>query len=62
MKMKRNVADALKRLFDKGDEEGIILYALSGYRSYATQKNLYENSFNTSGKEYTDKYVAMDIM
>lgn len=59
MQMKGNVADALKRLFDKGEEEGIILYALSGYRSYATQKDLYENSIKTNGKEYADEYVAM---
>ena len=59
MQMKGNAADALKRLFDKGEEEGIILYALSGYRSYATQKDLYENSIKTKGKDYTYKYVAM---
>ncbi len=59
MQMRGNAADALKRLFDKAEEEGIILYALSGYRSYETQKDLYENSIKTNGKDYTDKYVAM---
>ncbi|MCB2297418.1 M15 family metallopeptidase [Clostridium tagluense] len=59
MQLKGNAADALKKLFDKGEEEGIILYALSGYRSYATQKDLYENSIKTNGKGYTYKYVAM---
>ena len=59
MQMKGNAADALKRLFDKGEEEGIILYALSGYRSYEAQKDLYENSIKTKGKDYTYKYVAM---
>ena len=59
MQMKGNAADALKRLFDKGEEEGIILYALSGYRSYRAQKELYENSIKTNGKDYTNKYVAV---
>lgn len=59
MQMKGNAADALKRLFDKAEEEGIELYALSGYRSYETQKDLYKNSIKTNGKDYTDKYVAM---
>ncbi|MBZ9609638.1 M15 family metallopeptidase [Clostridium estertheticum] len=58
MLMKGNAGDALKRLFRKGEEEGIILYALSGYRSYATQKELYENSIKIRGKGYTYKYVA----
>ena len=59
MQMKGNAADALKRLFDKAEEEGIILYALSGYRSYRAQKELYENSIKTNGKDYTNKYVAV---
>lgn len=59
MKMEANAADALKRLFSKGKDEGIMLYALSGYRSYATQKDLYENSIKRSGKGYAYRYVAM---
>ncbi|MGH4124436.1 MAG: M15 family metallopeptidase [Clostridium sp.] len=59
MQMEEVAGDALKKLFEKSEQEGIILYGLSGYRSYATQKDLYENSIKTNGKGYTDNYVAM---
>ncbi|MBU3127574.1 M15 family metallopeptidase [Clostridium tagluense] len=58
MQMKGDAGDALKKLFEKSEQEGIILYALSGYRSYATQKELYKNSIKTNGKGYTYNYVA----
>ncbi|MBU3145489.1 D-alanyl-D-alanine carboxypeptidase family protein [Clostridium sp. CF012] len=58
MQMNEVAGDALKKLFKKSEQEGIILYALSGYRSYATQEELYKNSIKTNGKGYTYNYVA----
>ncbi len=39
-------------------EEGIILYAISGYRCYNTQNNLYKHRVKILGREEADKYVA----
>src|SRR5699024_10838323 len=36
-------ADALKEMFDEAKESGIYLHARSGYRSYETQVQLFQN-------------------
>ncbi|WP_346940291.1 M15 family metallopeptidase [uncultured Clostridium sp.] len=51
-------AKAVEEMVDAASKDGIYLYGLSGYRSYATQKNLYEYNVETQGKSYSDKYVA----
>ncbi|MEG1254876.1 M15 family metallopeptidase [Clostridium sp.] len=56
--MTKEAAKALEKLVEGASEENINLYGLSGYRSYSTQKNLYEYNVQTQGKEYSDKYVA----
>ena len=43
IQMRETAANALYALFDAGEEEGIYLYAHSGYRSYRTQKTMYYN-------------------
>lgn len=51
-------AHALEELFEQAENEGIILYAVSGYRSYQRQKSIYNSNINNHGQEYTDKYSA----
>ena len=56
----RKVAyDALKKLFSKAKEEkSFELYARSGYRSYNTQKDLYNSYVANHGQEAADKFSA----
>jgi len=43
IQMRETAADALAVLFEAAKEDGITLYAHSGYRSYRTQKTMYYN-------------------
>lgn len=52
--MREEAADALESLFQMGKDQGIILYAVSGYRSYDRQVEIYDNNVKTKGQEYTD--------
>ncbi|GAA0775947.1 hypothetical protein GCM10008908_28470 [Clostridium subterminale] len=56
--MTKESAKAVEELVDAALKDGVYLYGLSGYRSYETQKNLYEYNVKTQGESYTDKYVA----
>ncbi|WP_404353743.1 D-alanyl-D-alanine carboxypeptidase family protein [Exiguobacterium aurantiacum] len=56
--MAAEAAHALALLYYAGRKEGHTLYALSAYRSYATQKSLYTYWVNTRGTAYASKYVA----
>ena len=56
--MRREAAGALEELFGQAYEEGIYLFALSGYRSYNTQKWLFENRANKVGEEEANKLIA----
>lgn len=56
--MRKVAADALEELFKKSQEEGVNLYAISGYRSYTTQETLFQRSINLNGLEHTNKYLA----
>ncbi len=51
-------ADALKAMFDKAEESGIYLYARSGYRSYQTQVQLFQNYAAEHGEEAANRYSA----
>ena len=57
--LRKPAADALKELFEGAKQEGYILVARSGYRSYQTQKALHQSVENNHGKEYADKYSAI---
>ncbi len=51
--------EALKELFKAAnEEEGYILYARSGYRSYSTQTSLYASYVDNYGQKAADKYSA----
>ena len=56
--MAAEAADALARLYEAGRKQGHTLYALSAYRSYASQQALYTYYVNTYGRAYANRYVA----
>lgn len=49
----------LAKLYSAGRKQGHTLYALSAYRSYNTQKSIYNYWLNARGKAYASKYVAL---
>lgn len=55
IRMRETAANALYQLFDAAKEDGIYLYAHSGYRSYRTQKTMYYNRLQKKG--YDDGIV-----
>ncbi len=56
--MRREAAEALEEFFGQAHEEGIYIFALSGYRSYNTQKWLFENRAKKVGEEEANKLIA----
>lgn len=56
--MRKEAGEALDELFKAAGNEGINLYALSGYRSYKTQKDTYEERVKRQGEELADSFVA----
>ncbi|HZK57057.1 MAG TPA: M15 family metallopeptidase [Clostridia bacterium] len=56
--MRKEAAEALEEFFGQAYEEGIYIFALSGYRSYNTQKWLFENRANKVGEEEANKLIA----
>lgn len=57
-KMRKVAATALEKLFAAGEKEDIILYGVSGYRSYARQKQIYDKNIATRGQAATDAVSA----
>ncbi|MGN7470320.1 M15 family metallopeptidase [Brevibacillus sp. SAFN-007a] len=57
--MRQEAAQALEALFAAAGKDGIELYAVSGYRSYKTQKSLYETYVQTQGAEHAAAYSAV---
>src|SRR5699024_9735307 len=51
-------ANALAEMFEDAEEEGIKLYARSGYRSYQTQVSLFNNYAAQYGEEEANKFSA----
>ena len=56
--LRNQAAKALEELFSEGEKQGIILYAVSGYRSYSTQERIFNNKVNKVGIEAANKVVA----
>ncbi|MET3698274.1 LAS superfamily LD-carboxypeptidase LdcB [Bacillus oleivorans] len=56
--IRKEAAAALEQLFHNGKEQGINLIATSGYRSYETQKRLYEEFVNHMGLEAAEYRAA----
>jgi len=57
-KLRKEAAEALEALFAAAKEDGILLAGVSGYRSYATQKSLYNWYVKRDGQEAADRYSA----
>jgi D-alanyl-D-alanine carboxypeptidase len=57
-KLRKEAAAALTEMFDAAEQEGIILYAVSGYRSYQTQKSLYASYVKRDGEAAAARYSA----
>lgn len=49
---------ALQQLFADAKTEGLNLFVRSGFRSYSTQKNLYNNYVKRDGQAAADRYSA----
>ncbi len=56
--LQKVAADALEQLFAEADQQGIGLVAVSGYRSYERQKQIYESAVANKGQEHADKFSA----
>lgn len=56
--LRSEAAKALEELFAQAKTEQIQLFGVSGYRSAATQKLIYENNLKSQGEEHTSKYNA----
>ncbi|MEG2935391.1 MAG: M15 family metallopeptidase [Clostridium sp.] len=56
--MTKEAARALKKLVNGAAKDGVILTGLSGYRSYETQRTLYNYNIEVNGQNYADRYVA----
>ena len=56
--MRAEAANALEEMFFAAAEDGIELLGVSGYRSYYTQKNIYEKRLEEMGQKHVDKYNA----
>lgn len=56
--LRKVAADSLVKLFNEAKKEGFNLSARSGYRSYGTQKSLYDGNVLSKGQAHADKYSA----
>lgn len=48
IRLRETAANALQVMFDAAQEDGILLYAHSGYRSYQTQNTMYYNRLKSN--------------
>lgn len=56
--MRKIAAKHLAQLYEKGNQEGLQLVALSGYRSYETQKSLFKKNVAKKGETQANQYCA----
>ncbi len=56
--MRKEAADALTSLFQQASAEGIALLGVSGYRSYYTQKSIFDYKTSQVGKERANRVSA----
>lgn len=56
--MRRDAADALRRVLEKISAKNAIV-PVSGYRSLAEQRSIFDESLRENGEEFTRKYVAL---
>jgi len=56
--MRPEAAQALESLFESAEQQGIILYATSGFRSYSTQKAIFDRKAKERGEQSANRSVA----
>jgi len=56
--MRKEAAEALTRLFEQASSKGITLLGVSGYRSYQTQKEIFENKARLQGEAQANRTSA----
>ncbi|WP_240468603.1 M15 family metallopeptidase [Gracilibacillus sp. YIM 98692] len=56
--LRKEAADALEKLFNAAKKDGLDLVAVSGYRSFERQKQIYENNVAHYGQEHADRFSA----
>ncbi len=56
--MRADAARALENMFAAAQKDGIELLGISGYRSYYTQRNIYERRLKEAGPEHVSRYNA----
>lgn len=56
--MRKEAADALEEMFAAAKKDGLPLAAVSGYRSYQTQKILYESYVKRNGQKEADRFSS----
>ncbi len=56
--MRVEAAEALEQLVAGAWDEGLEIYGLSGYRSYATQAIIFQNNVERRGEEEANKFSA----
>lgn len=56
--MRPEAAAALEALFEAAAQEGVTLYATSGYRSYATQKAIFDRKLKKMSEKQANASVA----
>ena len=57
-KLRKVAAEAYEKLIDYAEDNGVEVLPFSGYRSYSTQKVIYNNHVNNNGRERADTYSA----
>ncbi len=57
-KLRKEAAISLKALFNEALENGLKLYACSGYRSYERQKQIFEDFCISDGEEEANRFSA----
>ena len=57
-KMRKIAAKALEKMFHAAEKDKIILYGVSGYRSYKRQESIYKRNVSLHGKKATDALSA----
>lgn len=56
--MREDAARALEKMFAGAEEDGIELLGVSGYRSYETQRAIYNRRLKEAGIEHVSRYIA----
>lgn len=57
-KLRKEAAKALEKMFRDAEKKKVILYGISGYRSYVRQKQIYDLNVARRGKSATDTVSA----